>query len=76
MMSIPGVIAGYVGGVIAGVALGGGADSWRIAFTELASPTRMLVALAAASALAFCAALIPALTAAGQDPADILREIV
>ncbi len=76
MMSIPGAIAGYVGGVIAGVALGGGADSWRIAFTELASPTRMLAALAAASALAFCAALIPALKAAGQDPADILREIV
>ncbi len=76
MMSMPGALLGYVGGVIAGVVLGGGAETWRVAFAELSSPTRLLAALVGASVLALCAALIPALKAAGQDPADILREIV
>lgn len=75
LMGIVGAATGYVGGVIVGAVLGD-APSWRLVVGEIASPARFALALGAAVALACCAAWLPAMKAAAQDPADILREIV
>lgn len=79
---IKALIIGAIGGIL-GVAAGGAsglflgglaADSWRsVAAEVLPSFTFLLAALALAPVLSLIAAWIPALIAAGQDPADILR---
>jgi putative ABC transport system permease protein len=69
VLGLAGGILGYIAGLLAGSALaetGGPAQLFR--------PALLGVALLLAPALALLAAWLPALLAARQDPADVLRE--
>jgi len=75
IMSSIGALIGYTGGVVLGGVLGG-VPSWDALLILLFSPLRLFVTFVGALLLACAAAWLPALRAAAEDPADILREIV
>ena len=74
IMGILGGFCGYFAGVLAGTLLGGAPVSSQV-FGAALHPLYFLAAMLAAAALAGVAAWIPALRAAAQDPAEILKEM-
>ena len=75
MMSSLGACLGYAVGVCAGAVLGG-APEWGPILGQSFSLWRVVAALAGAILLSAVAAWVPARKAAGEDPAEILREVV
>lgn len=73
-MSLIGALFGYLAGVLAGILLGGAPVSSPL-FAAALHPLYFLAAMIAAAMLAGVAAWIPALRAAAQDPAEILKEM-
>ncbi len=74
IMAVLGALAGYIAGVLVGASLGGAALSGAVISTTL-SPLMLAMAVVGATVLACVAAWMPALQAAGQDPAEILKEM-
>lgn len=68
-----GSVSGYAGGLLA-VDAWAGTPAMAQAVGELLAPAWMITAVMAGPALALAAAWLPALAAAQQDPADLLRE--
>ena len=73
VIGFSGAVIGYIAGYIVGLAADGGVTGISTA-VRLFSPEMFLIVLAAAPVLAAGASWIPALLAAQQDPAEILRE--
>ena len=69
-MSLLGGAMGYAAGILAGGLLGG------VPIWQVASLVALALALVGAVGLGCLAAYLPALKAAGEDPANILREMV
>ncbi len=74
LMAVIGAPAGYVLGAVVGASLGGAALSGSVLGAAL-HPLLIVAAILAATALVCVAAWMPALRAAGQDPAEILKEM-
>jgi len=72
-MGLVGAFLGYAGGLAVG-ALWGGVGLWTTDFVHLVSLRMLLTAVVVAPALCAVAALVPALKAAQQDPAMVLRD--
>lgn len=73
VIGFSGAVTGYIAGYIIGLAADGGVSGIGTA-VRLFSPVLFLLILITAPVLAIGASWIPALLAAQQDPADILRE--
>lgn len=73
LMGVLGAVGGYVIGVIIG-GVWGGTPLASAEFVQLFSPMLLLIALVIAVVLSAVAAWVPAMKAAQQDPAVVLRE--
>ena len=73
-MGLAGAVVGYFAGVIVG-AVWGGLTPADEGFAGLFTPTLFIAAILLAPALCAAAAWLPAVRAARQDPAEVLREL-